>query len=154
MAEMMNSDHIERARCLAMNEDLPPVEAVPFRCPHCHHIIDGVYDTPAPHPGRRFRPRMMAQVRQDLGIRLPWFEKIAEVHPAGKMGVKSAMEAFERIVPADRAGLELAREMYRGAVRYAKQCAADPTIKVKWMQGWLLTERWRDGAIRQPTNQH
>jgi hypothetical protein len=105
-----------------------------------------------PKPKGKARPKKaeksIDQVRQELGIRRPWFEEIAKVHPAGKEGLKPAMEVFKCKVTADEAGHELAKEIYRGAVAYAKQCAADPTIRVKWMQGWLNDERWRDaGAI-------
>jgi hypothetical protein len=112
-------------------------------------------NTHAPQPGalaivptKSRRPRKagrtIEQVRKDLGERLPWFEAICSVHPAGKDGVKAGMEAFERRVTADEAGHQLAQEMYRGAVAYAAKCAADPTIRVKWLQGWINDERWTD----------
>jgi hypothetical protein len=96
--------------------------------------------------------RTIEQVRADLGIRLPWFEALCSVHPAGKDGVKAGMEAFERKVSADEAGHQLAREMYRGAAAYAAKCAADPTVKIKWLQGWINDERWTDeNRAREPT---
>jgi hypothetical protein len=108
---------------------------------------------PDPKPQRPKKAgRTIDQVRADLGIRLPWFEALCSVHPAGKDGVKAGMEAFERKVSADEAGHQLAREMYRGATAYAAKCAADPTIKVKWLQGWINDERWTDeNRAREPT---
>jgi hypothetical protein len=40
--------------------------------------------------------------------------------------------------------------MYRGAKTYAEQCRQDSTIRVKWLQGWINGERWRDAQL--PTN--
>ncbi len=99
---------------------------------------------PKPRSSRKRKSRTLDEVRKDLGIRLPWFEALCSVHPAGKDGVKPAAEAFERKVTPDESGHQLAQEMYRGARAYADRCKADPTIKVKWMQGWINDERWRD----------
>lgn len=101
-------------------------------------------------PAKRRRSksgRTLDDVRRELGVRLPWFEALYSVHPAGKSGVKPAAEAFAAKVTPDEAGHALAQEMYRGAKAYAARCAADPTMQVKWMQGWINDERWRDELL-------
>jgi hypothetical protein len=39
---------------------------------------------------------------------------------------------------------EMALEVHSGAKKYAAKIAADPTIKVKFLQGWINDERWKD----------
>jgi hypothetical protein len=94
-------------------------------------------------PARR-KTQTLEEVRVLLGIRLPWFEHLCAVHPAGKEGVKAAALAFAANVTPDEAGRTKALEMWHGAKAYAERCAADPSTRVKWMQGWINDERWRD----------
>jgi hypothetical protein len=53
------------------------------------------------------------------------------------------MDAYERRVK-ERA---LALEIHAGAKRYKAKIAADPTAKVKFLQGWINDERWKDENV-------
>jgi len=125
------------------------IEEPPTPCAPCGAVVE-IPSRHAPLKSRK-NHRSLEEIRRDLGIRLPWFEALCSVHPAGKDGVKAGAEAFERKVCADETGHALAQEMYRGAKAYADRCQRDPTVKIKWMQGWINDERWRDeNRIRDP----
>ena len=100
---------------------------------------------PAQPPAKAARrKRTTEELRQALGEdRLKWWTAFWRVYPCHE-GMKPAMDAFERRV-RDR---ETAIDVFKGAVRYAKQIAAQvaagETPKVKYAQGWINDERWKD----------
>ena len=86
--------------------------------------------------------RSTPEVEKALGERLPWFTELWKIGPWTE-GKLPGMDTYERRVQ-DR---DLAIEIYLGAKAYAAKCAADPTIKVKFLQGWLNDERWKDRIV-------
>lgn len=101
---------------------------------------------PIVRPPRKGK-RTTEQVRSALGPeRCLWFDSLWEVG-VWKDGKLPGMDTYERGVHT----VDLAREIHRGAVKYAAKCVSDPTIKVKFLQGWLTDERWTDeNAIAVP----
>lgn len=91
--------------------------------------------------GKPTRPgkRTMEQIIKALGDRLPWWEKFWELYPCGD-GKLPGMDAFERVVTTR----EIAQQVMNGANAYRKKCEADPTIRMKYPQGWLNDQRWTD----------
>lgn len=81
----------------------------------------------------------IAELRSSLGERLAWWTEFWKIYPC-KDGEKPAIQVYSRVVTT----YELAVEVYKGAKRYAARITADPTAKVKYAQGWLNDERWRD----------
>ena len=80
------------------------------------------------------------ELRGRLGeARLPWWDALWAIYPC-RDGMKAGLETFERMVHTR----ELAVEIFKGAERYAAKSKADPTMKLKYLQGWLNDERWRD----------
>ena len=106
--------------------------------------------TPAPdgadsHKKKRSGKRTSEQVRAALGERTVWFDELWKIGPwtDGKL---EGMDAYERRVHDH----DLAVKMYKGAKQYASKCAADPSLKVKYLQGWISGERWTDGCDKLP----
>jgi len=91
---------------------------------------------------RRNGHRTTEEVRKALGERCAWFDATWEIGPwtDGKL---PGMDAYERRVK-ERV---LALEIHAGAKRYKAKIAADPTIKVKFLQGWINDERWKDENV-------
>lgn len=84
--------------------------------------------------------RTTDEVRAALGSeRLVWWENFWEVFPCHD-GMNEGMNAFEIRVKDH----ELAVQVWKGAKSYRAKCDADPTIKVKFAQGWINSERWLD----------
>ena len=111
-------------------------------------------DTPKPpaptgaekHSRKKSGKRTIAQIRESLGPeRMVWWENFWRVYPIQE-GTNPAMDAFERRVKDH----DTAVLVWQGAKRYADKIAAermsDPTVKVKWPQGWLNEERWLDSG--------
>ena len=70
---------------------------------------------------------------------MTWWENFWRVFPCHE-GKNRAMDAFERkVTKRDTAVLA-----FRGAEAYAAKARADPTLKLKWGQGWINEERWND----------
>jgi hypothetical protein len=88
---------------------------------------------------RRKGTRTTEEVRAALGPRTVWFDELWKVGPweDGKLG---GMDAYERRVTDH----DLAVLVYKGAKRYRAKCDADPTMSVKFLQGWINDERWND----------
>lgn len=95
-------------------------------------------------PPRKLAPgkRSSDQISKALGDRLPWWEEFWKVYPC-REGKNPAMDAFERKIQTR----DVAVLAYKGAGRYADKCHADPTIKIKYAQGWINDERWTDEII-------
>ncbi len=105
--------------------------------------------TPAPNgaDSRTRRPRKgdrtTEQIKAALGPeRLVWWENFWRVYPCHD-GINKGMDAFEARVKDH----DLAVLVWKGAKAYAAKCAADPTIKIKFAQGWINSERWTDENI-------
>jgi hypothetical protein len=94
---------------------------------------------PGPQRKRRNGHRTTEEVRKALRERCAWFDATWEIGPwtDGKL---PGMDAYERRVKER----ELALEVHAGAKRYKAKIDADPTIKVKFLQGWINDERWKD----------
>jgi uncharacterized short protein YbdD (DUF466 family) len=89
--------------------------------------------------------RSTEEIEAALGPeRLKWWREFWAVYPLDA-GMNPAMDAFERKVH-DR---ELALELYHGAKRYRayieQKKLTRPDTSVKYAQGWINEERWRDG---------
>ena len=109
----------------AVRPDVPADASMPFG--------------PVPQRKRRASHRTTEEVRRALGERCAWFDSTWEIGPwtDGKL---PGMDAYERRVKER----ELALEVHAGAKRYSAKIAADPTIRVKFLQGWINDERWKD----------
>ncbi len=84
--------------------------------------------------------RTTEQIRAALGTeRLKWWEAFWEVFPC-RDGMNKGMDAFEVRVHDHN----LAVEIYKAAKSYRAKCESDPSIKVKFPQGWINSERWLD----------
>lgn len=94
-----------------------------------------------PKPSRDGK-RSIEQIKKALGDRLVWWEEFWKVYPC-HLGVNRAMDAFERKVLTH----DLAVQVYRGAKSYAAKCEADPELKMKYGQGWINEERWKDEIV-------
>ncbi len=89
---------------------------------------------------KRKDKRTTDEVRAALGPeRLVWWNNFWEVFPCHD-GMNEGINAFELRVKDH----ELAVAVWKGAKSYRAKCDADPTIKVKFAQGWLNSERWLD----------
>lgn len=87
--------------------------------------------------------RTTDQIRTALGPeRMVWWENFWRVYPCHD-GMNEGMDAFERRVTDH----DLAVVIWKGAKAYAAKCAADPTVKVKFAQGWINSERWTDENV-------
>ncbi len=95
----------------------------------------------APKQSRKRKDkRTTEEVRAALGPeRLVWWENFWEVFPCHD-GINEGINAFELRVKDH----ELAVAVWKGAKSYRAKCDADPTIKVKFAQGWINSERWLD----------
>lgn len=84
--------------------------------------------------------RTTEEIRAALGEeRGKWWDAFWDVFPCHD-GMNEGMNAFEvRVRDHDLAVL-----VYKGAKSYRAKCDADPTIKVKFAQGWINSERWLD----------
>ena len=90
--------------------------------------------------------RTTEEIEKALGPeRKIWWENFWRTYPCGE-GMNAGMDAFERKVHTR----ELAVELYHGAQRYAERVGADPTMKVKFPQGWINGERWKDANEIRP----
>lgn len=94
-----------------------------------------------PHvPAKKKSPKPgIKELTAKLGDRLPWWEAFWEVFPCHD-GKRDAMEAYERRFHSR----EEAIAAYRGAQAYRAKSEADPTMKLKYGQGWINGERWTD----------
>ena len=124
--------------------DVPALEIVPAIKAH----LNGNGNKPV-----KAGTRTSEQIRKALKTRTPedrtmWWESFWKVYPC-KDGMKAGMEVFERVV-IDH---EHAAELYRGAKKYAEKAVADPTMKLKYAQGWINDERWNDADKIQPQKQ-
>lgn len=90
------------------------------------------------------KKRTSEELRSALGERLPWWDALWAIYPC-RDGMKAGLDAFERRVH-DR---DLAVEIFHGAEKYAAKAKADPTMKLKYLQGWLNDERWKDENVIQ-----
>jgi uncharacterized protein YdaU (DUF1376 family) len=98
------------------------------------------------HPRAKKTRRSLEEIRQALGPeRLPWWDGFWSVFPC-HAGIAPGMEVFERLVHTR----ELAAEIFHGAKAYAAKYAADPEMKLKYPQGWLNDERWKDEVDTEP----
>lgn len=98
------------------------------------------------HRNGKNRDRTSEQIRKALGPeREKWWDAFWKVFPCHD-GMKAGLDTFERKVHTR----ELAVEIFRGAERYAQQVAADPEMKLKYAQGWINGERWKDENKIQP----
>lgn len=88
---------------------------------------------------RRKGHRTTEEVRAALGGRCVWFDELWKVGP-WQDGKLPGMDAYELRVK-DR---DLAVLVYKGAKRYRAKCDLDPTMKIKFLQGWINDERWMD----------
>jgi hypothetical protein len=91
------------------------------------------------HHPKKAGKRTTEEIRKALGSRLPWWEEFWKVYPCHE-GMNPAMDAFERRVHDH----DIAARLYKAAKRYQAKCLADPTIKMKYAQGWINDERWTD----------
>lgn len=97
--------------------------------------------SPRPVKGKRTTD----QIKASLGKRLQWWEVWWKEFPCHE-AMNQAMDAFDRkILTADLAKLAI-----EGAKRYADKARADPTMRLKFGQGWLNDERWKDESPIQP----
>lgn len=97
-------------------------------------------ENPPQHRNGRSAKRGYREIIQALGPeRTPWWEKAWKLFPCHE-GKQQAMDSFERVVRS----AELWEKVLDGIIRYAAKIAADPTLKVKYMQGWLNDARWDD----------
>jgi hypothetical protein len=111
--------------------------------------------TPAPKITALARPRRsvhrsIEDIRAALGEeRLPWWDAFWAAFPCHE-GVNPGIDTYERLVHSR----DLAIEIWRGAQAYAARYKADPTMKLKYAQGWLNGERWKDEnrITAQPSN--
>lgn len=86
--------------------------------------------------------RSTEEIKKALGDRLVWWVEFRKVYPCQE-SMNPAMDAYERKVKTR----DMAEAVYRGAKAYAAKCAADPTLKLKYAQGWINDERWTDEII-------
>jgi hypothetical protein len=98
-----------------------------------------VVSAPLTRPPRKKALRTTEQLKVALGDRVAWWDALWAIYPC-RDGMKAGLETFERMVHTR----ELAVEIFKGAERYAAKSKADPTMKLKYLQGWLNDERWRD----------
>jgi hypothetical protein len=105
----------------------------------------GVVRSAVPTPIRRRAHRTIKEIERALGDRMDWWEKFWGVYPCHESR-QGAMDAFERRFH-DR---DEALKAYYGAEKYAAKALADPTMKLKYGQGWINDERWRDENRIQP----
>ena len=96
---------------------------------------------------RRNGHRTTEEIRRALGDRAKWWEETWKVYPCHE-GMNDGMDAYERRV-LDHG---LALEIHAGAKKYAARSATDPTMKLKYFQGWLNSERWKDENLPAPSN--
>jgi hypothetical protein len=110
-------------------------------------------ETPSDHAGvvrpdvparPRKAKRTTEEIKKALGPeRLPWWEGFWSVYPCHE-GMRDGLDAYERLVHTR----DLAVQIYNGAKAYREQIEqrriADPAAPVKYAQGWLNAERWRD----------
>jgi hypothetical protein len=98
----------------------------------------------APKTGAGSRKkRSTEEIKQALGEeRLPWWTSFWGVYPCHD-GMNRAMDAFERKAKAR----ETAVAMYRGAERYRAKAQSDATLKLKYAEGWINDERWKDEEL-------
>ena len=94
------------------------------------------------HKLRRTAKRTTEQIQKALGERLVWLEELWKIYPCHD-GMRDGMDAYERKVE----NVELARMIHRSAIVYAARAKADPDMKVKFLQGWINGERWKDELI-------
>ena len=98
-----------------------------------------VVSGPLARPQRKKALRTTEQLKRALGARVAWWDALWAIYPC-RDGMKAGLETFERMVHTR----ELAVEIFKGVERYAAKAKADPTMKIKYLQGWLNDERWRD----------
>jgi uncharacterized protein YdaU (DUF1376 family) len=88
------------------------------------------------------RKRTRDEIENALGpVRLAWYREWWQIFPCHD-GALPAMDAFEQVVTTEA----LWPEVKAGTIRYAAKVKADPTLKVKYGQGWLNDARWTDGG--------
>lgn len=87
--------------------------------------------------------RTTEEIQRALNGRLPWWEEFWKIYPCHD-GMNPAMDAFERRIHDHGVAVEL----YKAAKRYRDKVSADPTSKVKYAQGWINDERWKDDAVQ------
>ncbi len=98
-------------------------------------------------PTRRRGKRTTEEITTALGTeRYGWWVKFWEIYPCHE-SMNPAMDAFER----KAINREVTQQIMNGAKRYRDKCATelarDPAAKVKYGQGWLNDERWRDETV-------
>jgi hypothetical protein len=94
---------------------------------------------------RKSGTRTTTDIEKALGDRLPWWEAFWKEYPCHD-AKREAIDAFERKVH-DR---DTAMAVYRGAQAYRRKWVADPTMKLKYAQGWINGERWLDEVPEPP----
>ena len=92
-----------------------------------------------PNSRKRRAPRTTEEIRAALGDRLPWWENFWKEFPCHE-AMNEAMDAFERKIHTR----DVAVAVFQGAKAYAARARADPTMKLKYGQGWINRERWTD----------
>ena len=127
---------VEEKRVDEKREETPPNPLAP----------DGAFDRSAMvrsangHRPNKRRGRTTSDIEKALGDeRLKWWKACWAIYPC-RDGMNPAMDTFERKVHDH----DLAATIYKGIERYAAKCKSDPTIKIKYFQGWLNDERWTD----------
>jgi hypothetical protein len=121
----------------------PIVPLVPFAGGPKTNAPDGACERNgiAVHKKPAGNKRTMAEIRKALGDRrLTWWEGFWSVFPCHK-APRDAADAYERKVH----DYDLAVKIYHGAQSYARYALENPTLKLKYGQGWINGERWLDG---------
>jgi hypothetical protein len=104
-----------------------------------------------PRPSRT-KKRTTEELLKALGPeRTPWWEGFWSVYPCHE-GMRDGLDTYERLVHTR----DLAVQIYKGAEAYREQIEqrriSDPAAPVKYAQGWLNAERWKDEIrTRDPT---
>ncbi len=83
--------------------------------------------------------RSTEEIRKALGERLPWWEEFWRTFPCHE-SMNPAMDAFERTIQT----VDVFQAVMDGARRYAAKARADPTMRLKYGQGWINDQRWTD----------
>lgn len=121
---------------------LPLPEPLPYREPNTDAPDGALFDA---KPIKEEKPRAVRgkrteeQILKALGSRVFWWNEFKREFPC-KDDLYRGMDNFERMVTSE----EIFAAVLAGAKRYAIKARADPTMKLKYAQGWLTDHRWED----------